>query len=273
MSEGSGNQELEHWEQVVALQAGAAPDGDGPELIYRGQADASWQLTPSLLRLVRSLRDTNAADSVQVAAVAQAEEHALRFFQRQHKVTAHLEAWIVWWAVAQQYGGATRVLDWSDSVTVAVYFAVRDLLDRNGALYLLRQRLLRPGNDSFLKKVHNSDLTEEGWLVQQAIFKAGSRSAIHACTTNALGRMLDQKAWFTSCTNVLQDHDPIIRQHCSDPGVLRKLTIPRAAKPKLLREILRHRPAGLALFSDSSDKAGYAQRDAVIEGMTEPPKA
>jgi hypothetical protein len=114
-----------------------------------------------------------------------------------------------WWAVAQHYGGVTRVLDWTQKIGVSVYFATSNNLD-----------------------------------------------------TGSPVRMSVQSGFFTSCTNVLHDHETVIRDRYA--GALRKHIIPRESKPQLLREATMRGFSGAALFFDSSEKAGYAQRDEIV---------
>ena len=177
-----------------------------------------------------------------------------------------LREWIFWWAIAQHYGGATRVLDWSEKVGVAVYFATAHHLDKDGAVFeLTRERLLQNEDDptDILHGVYNTGRRDEGWSKQQQIFRTGEPLALHVCTTTGSPvRMSVQAGFFTSCTNLLQDHEAVLRDRYA--GALAKHIIPRESKPQLLREATIRGFSGAALFFDSSEKAGYAQRDEVI---------
>ena len=58
----------------------------------------------------------------------------------------------------QHYGAPTRLLDWTDNILVALYFAVKASPDKDGIIYILNSRLLnyytglRKGNKNILNK-------------------------------------------------------------------------------------------------------------------------
>lgn len=154
----------------------------------------------------------------------------------------------------------------SKHIGVAVYFAAARELGKDGAVFELeRKRLLQNEEDpsDILHSVYNSGRRDEGWIKFQQIFRCGEPLAMHVCTANAPSvRIAVQAGYFTSCTNILQDHEWVIQEQ--HPGALRKHIIPKESKPELLREACIRGYSGTALFSDSSEAAGYAQRDEVI---------
>jgi hypothetical protein len=260
---------LDSWEKVQELekkQASGPPDG-GLLHIFRGQGDSRWGLKPSLTRLLSTMGLSNPNNKKHVAKAVKAEEESIKTFQIAHPMPADLREWIFWWAVAQHYGGMTRVLDWSGRPGVAVYFAVSQQPDKDGAVFeLTRKALLQDMNNptDVLHDVYNSDHTDRGWKRFQRIFRLGDPLAMHVCTTQGTPvRMSVQQGYFTSCTNVLEDHERVIQS--THPWAIRKYIVPRESKPRLLREACLRGLSGPALFSDSSEKAGYAQRDEIIQ--------
>lgn len=94
--------------------------------IFRGQGNAVWSLVPRAGRVPSTKGD----DSVVFAGW---KRHAVAFIQ----LPPTSDDWD-WLSVAQHHGLATRFLDWTIYPLVALYFAVCEDLDADGALYAFR---------------------------------------------------------------------------------------------------------------------------------------
>lgn len=91
-------------------------------MIYRGQSSADWRLEPSVFR-PDVITATDSADRVLK------ERNMLRGFKKRSRLFIHdrpryHDEW-QWLALARHHGLPTRLLDWSESAGVALYFAVR----------------------------------------------------------------------------------------------------------------------------------------------------
>ncbi len=95
----------------------------------RGHADSSWKLQPHYDRLKKPLRETELLN---------------RFRQNANLLLDHAPRApfdFGWMFLMQHYGVPTRLLDWSESPLVALYFVVEDPNPKNrkkdGALWIL----------------------------------------------------------------------------------------------------------------------------------------
>jgi|WetSurMetagenome_2_1015567.scaffolds.fasta_scaffold04143_3 hypothetical protein len=93
------------------------------DLIFRGQADLSWHLVPSILR--NGFLNTNKPNEIILS-----EENMLGLFKRQARphinpVPNENNHW-EWLALAQHYGLPTCLLDWTEQAAAALFFAVEN---------------------------------------------------------------------------------------------------------------------------------------------------
>ncbi len=91
--------------------------------IFRGQADASWNLESTIFR-------GSFISGYHPHFIAVREQEILYDFQRRaHHFIADpppLDAYLEWLALIQHYGGPTRLLDFSRSFYIASFFAVEN---------------------------------------------------------------------------------------------------------------------------------------------------
>jgi len=144
---------LDSWSAFIqlAFDVAAMPNVLAPAYIFRGHADADWELTLSLLRyLPRGITPTEAL---------KIEDHATERFRRE----AHLHvpmSWLPpslpgpapaeWWTLMQHHHAPTRLLDWTYSLYVAGYFAVESMWDRDGAVIAVQASFIHAAmNNAF----------------------------------------------------------------------------------------------------------------------------
>jgi hypothetical protein len=126
------------WHAVFALELMQETQPSHPVSIFRGQRDNSWRFVPSLRRPT-----INASRERRVALAF--ERIAQEFMTWLHSPIPRMvdEAYL---AVAQHYGVATDLLDWTADPHVAVYFASKDGPAESGnsaAVYSLRFTVAR----------------------------------------------------------------------------------------------------------------------------------
>ncbi len=114
------------FEELARLVQPFRKDGDW---IFRGVRQSDYELIPKIGRL-GSRKAVGSGDDL--AYDRNAEETMYRHFVRsaapyvKHVPTSRLE----WLALAQHHGMFTRLLDWTESLLVAAYFAVEDARNR-----------------------------------------------------------------------------------------------------------------------------------------------
>lgn len=99
-----------------------------PHYVFRGQANLTWELTPTIGRKDSGRYDLS--KELQMLTV---------FKRRGRRLTEGLAAlsdW-EWLAVAQHHGLPTRLLDWTTNALVAAYFATCSEPDQDGVVYSL----------------------------------------------------------------------------------------------------------------------------------------
>ncbi len=178
-----------------------------PSYVYRGQSKSKWSLEPSLTRLCKEL----GYDEKQAIRV---ENRALRHF----KSRAHLHLvrdlqnkdLVAWWSEMQHYRAPTRVLDWTSSPLVALYFAVNESWEEDGAIWSFHVNSLveRSVPDEVADNVDfmiNFE-SEKFFCPPEGHLSASKPLLLFAQQSRLNERMVAQQGSFTVSQNVLADH-------------------------------------------------------------------
>jgi hypothetical protein len=117
---------VENWEILRLLAARM------PRWLFRGQPSSEWGLQTSFERIAT-------AGSWPVDVWSNRELHTLEEFKRRaHLVLPsppHESANLEWLSVIQHYGGPTRLLDFTQSIYVASFFAIEPCLECDAAIW------------------------------------------------------------------------------------------------------------------------------------------
>jgi FRG domain len=213
---------------------------------FRGHASAGWNLTPSALRYATSASRTKALklldDFKRVAEIK---------LDRPPRQDEELK----WIQLAQHHGIPTRLLDWTESATIALYFAcLEPAID--GLVFLLNPIDLNRRN--FPKKPWildaQSDAATIGPYLKLTGKKAGSRRntiAINPVWNSA--RLMLQKGVFTL-------HGSHFALDSAQVPSLVALPIMRDAKEQLRKELERIGVDEMTIFPELEHAARHLCR-------------
>ena len=196
----------------------------------RGQSNEAWPLQPSLLRQL---------GEVTVERALGIEFGATRRFMSQYHL--HLPAdgvdksqWgaIGWWMVMQHYSCPTRLLDWTLSPYVALYFAVDQSPERDGAVWFVASSALETVTVNRYGKLR---------IGSEEQLEAHDVAAVYPIeATQHSRRSAPQQAVFTMCTHVLANHGDVISEAFAgqeDRYPLNKVIVPAGLKDEFLSRL------------------------------------
>ena len=128
-----------------------ASDSDGPERMFRGVTDKSYELVPSI---GRNTGANTGDDTSSLECFLMEEFKRLSVPELTTPPTSSFE----WLFLAQHYGLPTRLLDWSSNPLVALFFAVEKNDEVDGAVYMVKHTV----SDQYeLFDYQTADYTEE----------------------------------------------------------------------------------------------------------------
>ena len=241
--------EVDSWARFAELAARLTfPHPGDVSYLMRGQADAAWTLTPSLLRYLPA--EATSHQALQVESIGAHE------FQAQAHL--HLPGGSLpspfpvaglpeWWALMQHYHAPTRLLDWTQSPYVAAYYAVEALVDTPGAIFIIRTQTVEAPLTTHFKdgKVRNDNFRDP----------AAPMVLLTWSPQRKTDRFVAQQGYFTLSVNVLGVHDKLIVEACgaaraADRKTLfyEKWVIPARLKLEFLRNLRAMNIAAHSLF-------------------------
>lgn len=224
-------------------------------LFFRGQANSNWRLEPKIYRLVKGIQKEWAL-RIEFDSIGYFKQQAHLFLSpqlipRDNDIAA-------WLALMQQYSAPTRMLDWTTSFYVALYFVVNDEpLDREGALWFFDiQKLLKwmSRYKGLSDDQLNNILSDEKEFVDFGLNKAQPRIDGYESDIKS-ERMIPQQGVFTYCEILFCDHAELIGHALWDlykqgekTFLLTKILISADAKKKLREHLNKLNLTASTLF-------------------------
>ena len=219
---------------------------------FRGQADENWPLLPSVMRAPNSTTE-------EVVLLKKFQQNAVPLIE---DIPAAEEEWLF---LMQHHGVPTRLLDWTESPLVALYFAVsedgnRRLRKRDAALWCLYPHVLNELAGIRAQSAHDipcfgHDPYLEDYLPSRtAGITTASKQPVALIAPRPFRRLHVQQGVFTLFhrnTTPMEDLGDKSRKH---PHMV-KLVIPAQAKQRIHKELRLLQIDRLALFPELENVA------------------
>lgn len=208
---------------------------------FRGQADSTWNLKPSLLRLLDTSIDYKLAgkieDEVLTDFCLKKDLYLLNNYPNYDSDRA------AWWAIMQHHSCPTRLLDWTASPYVAAYFAVSNLSLKDGSIWIFNAHVL---NQIMFEK-HNSAANIPD---NSMYYDVNCPPIVRSVRASDNPRIAAQQGIFTVCTNIMEDHGDIIDNTFGNLSsqYLLKIIIPSNLKNKILSQLHTMNITAASLF-------------------------
>lgn len=172
---------------------------------FRGQADAEWSLEPALFRR-HDYDESSMFHHFQIRAPEYRSSHRSIFD---------------WLCLMQHYSLPTRLLDWSESVLVALFFAANELDKTNGKVYALNARRL-----NFLTNSRVWDSNERAnvctpWSLDVVARAQLTVAKTHSDWLHRMSSLSDMESWRTSnCRKIAKKKKVDLKALSTPTGVL-----------------------------------------------------
>ena len=206
--------------------------------VFRGH-HSSWRLRPSLQRLFDPESDRAFALAIEKSATEEFQKQAHLYLPEGIIRTVDKDegsAAIDWWPLMQHYGAPTRLLDWTHSPWIALYFAVEGNWEADGEIWLYDRIEL----NERMKSLHPDHEYPEGNDKLDSHFLAtdGPDDLYTIFSLRAIDRMVTQQGAFTACRNIMADHGAVIETAFgSDRQFYSRIIVPAKLKPTLLTNL------------------------------------
>jgi hypothetical protein len=218
-------------------------------LWYRGQADKSWDLMPSISR------DKDNPVEFEWATLKRFRQNAVRF------ITNKPDSDWEWLFLMQHYGVPTRLLDWSESPLVSLYFAVSEKKhnDVDASLWVLSPVPFNM-NSGFSSNINNDlpccemDSELDSYLTKNALQSPAPSKPVAAIASRNSSRIAAQLGVFTIFHSEFTPINNLFDQkHCW------RYIIPAAQKESIRKELETLHITKLTLFPELSNAGLFAK--------------
>lgn len=212
---------------------------------FRGQSDSSWTLKPSILRLLERhniKREMGIRFERTILREFISKAHLFEDFKTREFKEGNA---LVTFTLMQHYGAPTRLLDWTTSPYVALYFAVSNDFSKDGAIYLFNQTLA-------------NDINKDDNYKDEASLFDGEEDSDYIATLMAnfdTRRSNSQQGIYSVAANIDKDHADLIANTFKEKNVggkfySCKLIIDKSVKHEFMARLRKLNLKADQLFPD-----------------------
>ena len=233
---------LNSWEDFLKLTMELSSGSPASfSWLARGEADASWKLIPSLRRFAP--RDLSHSEFITLEETLLSEFLAQAHLHIPPEILGSRQNRLQKLAIMQHYGVPTRLLDWTESLFVAAYFAVEQCWEKAGSIWYAHRRTL-------VQQMENRHEVLQGGNFAVVLLAPNAPMAIMPLTPYLkIDRMVAQQGVFTVAVNPLVDYEVVLSSlEPKRKDIVGKIIIPRELKPTFLRNLRAMNITANALF-------------------------
>lgn len=154
---------LKSWSEISELEIEYQCD------IFRGHWDASWELTSSLLRRCKEVRHDKDEISFSERSMIAAFQRRLHHYQDS---LPEEDDFVAWLAIMQHHGTCTRLIDFTHSFYVALFFATA-LPEKESCVWAIDEMWLRDAAEEFAQqcdlKISEDKGYHDRWEINQNV--------------------------------------------------------------------------------------------------------
>jgi hypothetical protein len=214
---------------------------------FRGHPKANWKLAPKLYRVPPPKRGIRIIE----------DEIRQEFMMRAPGLTSTgpQNSW-EWYFTMQHFGAPTRLLDWTEGVLIALYFAVKDSGEDNAAIWAIdpwwlnkrvvgQREVVPPGAEIGISKPDADRYSP--WLPDRYSSAQLPELPVGVYPTHSVRRISTQRSCFTIYGSDPEGLEKL--RHESDAHVA-KIIIPRAEISRIKEELLISGVDEVTIFPD-----------------------